>query len=253
MVRPSEEKETSENDAESESMSKILILDIETKPITALVWGLFNQNISLNQIVENGGIICVGMKWLGEHKMHMFSVWEHGFEDMVKAMHSFISEADAIITYNGDKFDIKKIRGACAEIGLKPFPPVASIDVYKTVRTFGLTSGKLAFIGPFFKIGQKVATGGMELWTGVMAGDAKAQKRMEKYCEQDVRLLEKVYVRLLPYIVSHPNIGGGSGSCPRCKSTKRHKRGPRMTAMYRIQRYQCTNCGGWHDGERTKI
>ena len=112
---------------------------------------------------------------------------------------------------------------------------------------------KLAFIGPFFKIGQKVATGGMELWTSVMAGDAKAQKRMEKYCEQDVRLLEKVYVRLLPYIVSHPNIGGGSGSCPRCKSTKRHKRGPRMTAMYRIQRYQCMNCGGWHDGERTKI
>ena len=234
-------------------MSNILILDIETKPIKALVWGLFNQNISINQILEPGGVLCVGLKWLGDKDSYMFSVWEHGYEEMIKAVHSFMEEADALITYNGNKFDIPILRGACAEINLDPFPNIASIDVYRTVRTLKLTSSKLAYVGPFFKIGKKIETGGMELWKGVMDGDAKLQTKMEKYCDQDVRLLEKVYLRLLPYIVQHPNLGGGSGSCPRCKSTKRTKRGTRLTAMYRIQRYKCQNCGGWHDGERKKI
>ena len=234
-------------------MSRILILDIETKPTTALVWGLFNQNISLNQIRENGSILCVGLKWLGDPKAYMFSVWEHGYEAMIKAVHSFILDADALITYNGNKFDIPKLRGSCAEIGLKPFPPVNSIDVYRSVKTLGLVSNKLAFVGPFFKIGKKIDTGGMELWTGCMDGDGKSQKRMEKYCVQDVRLLEKVYLRLLPYIVQHPNLGGGSGSCPRCKSTNLHRRGFRLTGMYRIQRMQCQDCGGWTDGERKRI
>ncbi len=31
-------------------MEKILVLDIETAPIVAHVWGLFDQNIGLNQI-----------------------------------------------------------------------------------------------------------------------------------------------------------------------------------------------------------
>ncbi len=234
-------------------MSKILVLDIETAPITALVWGLFNQNISLNQIRDNGGILCVGLKWLGEKNCYMFSKWEHGYEGMINAVHAFMSEADAIITYNGSRFDIPKLRGACAEIGLLPPPPVNSIDVYTSVKKLGLISNKLAFVGPYLKIGKKLETGGMELWTGVMDGDKRSQKKMEKYCVQDVRLLETVYVRLLPYLVNHPNIGGGAGSCRSCGSRNLHSRGHRLTKLLRIQRMQCQDCGTWNDGARKTI
>lgn len=232
---------------------KILILDIETKPITALVWGLFNQNVSLNQIVDSGGILCVGLKWLGEPKVYMYSTWEHGYETMVKEVHKYLEEANAIITYNGSRFDLPKLRGACAELGLAPPPPVSSIDVYTSVKKLGLISNKLAFVGPFFKIGSKIKTGGMELWTEVMAGDKKAERRMEKYCAQDVRLLEVVYNRLLPYIVNHPNIGGGTGSCRVCTSTKLHRRGRRFTKLLSIARMQCQDCGSWNDGERKTL
>lgn len=234
-------------------MSNILILDIETQPITARVWGLFNQNIGLNQIVDNGGILCVGLKWLGDKNCYMFSKWEHGYEEMIKAVHAFLEEADAIITYNGNHFDLPKLRGACAEVGLTPPPPVNSIDVYTSVKKLGLISNKLAFVGPFYKIGKKLATGGFELWTGVIDGDKKCQKQMEKYCVQDVRLLEQVYVRLLPYLVNHPNIGGGAGSCRSCSGTHLTKRGTRLTKLLRIQRLQCNTCGTWNDGERKKI
>ena len=234
-------------------MSKILILDIETQPITALVWGLFNQNISLNQIRDNGGILCVGLKWLGDKKSYMFSKWEHGYEEMLKNVHEFLSEADAIITYNGNRFDLPKLRGACAEIGLLPPPPVNSIDVYTSVKKLGLISNKLAFVGPFFKIGKKLETGGMELWTGVMDGHKPSQKKMEKYCDQDVRLLEVVYQRLLPYLVNHPNLGGGAGSCRSCGSTHLQSRGTRLTKLLSIQRMQCMSCGTWNDGARKTI
>lgn len=234
-------------------MSNILILDIETAPITALVWGLFNQNIGLNQIRDNGGILCVGMKWQGMKGTVLVSKWEHGYEEMLKTVHAAISSADAIVTYNGDRFDLPKLRGGFAEIGLSPPPPTNSIDVYKSVKKLGLISNKLAFVGPFFKIGKKIATGGMELWTGVMDGDKKSQKLMEKYCVQDVVLLEQTYDRLLPYLVNHPNIGGGTGSCPQCGSTNLHSRGNRLTKLLRIQRMQCQDCGSWSDGQRTKI
>jgi hypothetical protein len=232
---------------------RILILDIETQPITALVWGLFNQNISLNQIRDPGGILCVGLKYLGDKNAYLFSKWEHGYEGMITAVHSFLEEADAIITYNGNRFDLPKLRGACAELGLTPPPPVNSIDVYTSVKKLGLISNKLAFVGPFFKIGKKIETGGMELWTGVMDNDKNSQRKMEKYCVQDVRLLEQVYQRLLPYLARHPNIGGGTGSCPTCGGHRLHKRGDRLTKLMRIGRLQCQDCGGWSDGERKKI
>lgn len=232
---------------------KILVLDIETKPITALVWGLFNQNIGLNQILDAGGILCVGAKWLGEKNCSMFSVWEHGYDKMLHEVHAMVSEADAIVTYNGNRFDLPKLRGAFAEIGLAPPPPVNSIDVYTSVRKLGLVSNKLAFVGPFFKIGKKLETGGMDLWIGVMNDDTTCQKRMEKYCAQDVRLLETVYIRLLPYLVNHPNIGGGPDSCRSCGSHNLRKRGFRVTKLLRIQRLQCNDCGAWSDGSRKKI
>ena len=83
---------------------KILILDIETRPVLAYVWGLFKQNIGLNQIVEDGGTLCVGAKWHGEKGVKVFSVWEHGQIGMAIGVHAMMAEADAIITYFAKDF-----------------------------------------------------------------------------------------------------------------------------------------------------
>jgi hypothetical protein len=48
---------------------KILFLDIETRPATALVWGLFDINVALNQIVDPGGTMCFGALWGGTRKI----------------------------------------------------------------------------------------------------------------------------------------------------------------------------------------
>lgn len=233
---------------------RILFLDIETKPAQAYVWRLFDENVSLEQLIEPGGVICFGAKWLGDKEMHFYSDWEHGHENMVAAAKKLLDEADAVVTYNGDRFDIPKLRGEFASMGLLAPAPITSIDVYKSVKKLGLTSSKLAFVGPFFKIGKKIKHAGFSLWVGVMNGNEQDQRRMRRYCIQDVRLLERVYTRLKPFIHNHPHMGDvKSDACGACGSSKVHNRGFRRTKAYRIQRRQCQACGSWSDGKRTKV
>lgn len=231
---------------------KLLVLDIETSPIKAYIWKLWDQNIGINQIIDNGGILCVGLKWLGQKESHLFSEWEHGRQTMLESVHSFISEADAIITYNGDRFDLPKLYGEFLLAGLPPTPPITSIDVYKSVKKLGFISNKLAFIGPLIGSGWKVSTGGFELWTKVLSGEKRAQNKMARYCLQDVHLLEKVYDKVKGYIRNHPFIGD-RGACGSCDSRVLHSRGYRRTKSYKIQRLQCTSCGSWQDGKREKV
>lgn len=233
--------------------SKILFLDIETKPTLAYVWRLFDQNIALNQVVEPGGTLCVGAKWFGDKEMLFYSEWEHGWQGMTEAIHALVSEADAIVTYNGDKFDLPKLRGDFLLADLLPPPPHTSIDVYKTVRGLGLVSGKLDFVGPYLQLGQKIKHEGFSLWTKTMDGDDKARSRMKKYCLQDVKLLERVYKKLRPYIKNHPHLGNEVHACGACGSNKVQKRGTRRTKHYSIQRLQCQTCGSWGEGTRKKL
>lgn len=234
---------------------KVLLLDIETKPASAYVWRAYGeQNIGVEQLIDSGGIICVGAKWLGESEVFLYSEWEHGQVGMLTEIHKLMSFADAVVTYNGDKFDLPKLQGEFMLAELGPTPPCTSIDVIKSVRKFGFFMNKLAFIGPFLKLGGKIKHEGFSLWTKVMAGDPGAQKRMAKYCKQDVKLLEKLYLKIRPFIRNHPHMGKvGANECGACGSHNVHSKGTRRTRAYKIQRLHCQSCGSWFDGTRKKI
>lgn len=233
---------------------RLLVLDIETKPAKAYVWKLFDVNIGLEQLIEPSAPICVAAKFVGEKKIHFFSDWKDGHESMIVGIHSLISEADALITYHGDGFDLPKLRGEFVLAGLAPPPPVTSIDVLKTVKKLGFQSNKLAFVGPMLKVGEKVKNEGFSLWSSVMDGDKSAQNRMQTYCIGDVTLLEDVYLMLLPYVVNHPYLGDtGAGVCGACGAHDFQKRGFRRTKSFLIQRLQCNSCGSWQDGVRKKV
>ena len=235
--------------------NKILILDIETKPAQAYIWRAYGeQNIGVEQIIDAGAIICVGLKWLGERETLLYSEWEHGTVEMLRQVHLAMSEADAVITYNGDKFDLPKMQGEVLLVGLGPTPPVTSIDVVKAVRKFGFFVNRLAFIGPFLGVGAKIKHEGFDLWVKVMEGNQPAQRRMARYCKQDVKLLEKLYLKVRPFINSHPHMGNTKGhECGACGSNQVQSRGYRRTKAFRIQRLQCQTCGSWQDGKREKV
>lgn len=236
------------------SQPRILFYDIETRPMVAEIWGLRDQNVGLNQVREFGGTLCFSAKWLGKPEVMFYSDWTHGHKEMLSAMHRLWSEADAICGYNNDRFDNKKMRGEFFRHGMEPPPPVASIDLYKTVSSqFSFDSHKLDHVSRLLGIGCKVKHQGHELWTRVLHGDPQAEKTMERYCKQDARLTERLYKKLRPYIANHPHLGGGnSDACPACGSLNVSKNGNRYTRCFVVQRLQCKDCFHWYKGKATR-
>jgi predicted RNA-binding Zn-ribbon protein involved in translation (DUF1610 family) len=220
---------------------KLLFLDIETSPITALVWGTFKQDVSVDQIVEPTKMLCWAAKFHGAKRVF----WGRSPE----GIHDLISRADAICTYYGKGFDLPHLNREWLVAGLKPPPPVPHVDLKAVVaKTFLMASNKLAFVGPYLGIGDKVKNSGWALWRACMAGDQKAWEKMRRYNEGDVTLLEKLYDKLLPWIDNHPNrnlIDGSTHRCPNCGSPNVERRGTQIAATRRYVRFQCRECGRW--------
>ena len=135
---------------------KKLFLDIETAPSVVYVWGLFNQNVQLNQIVEPGYTLCWAAKW--EHgKEIMFSSIQDGKEKMVREIYDLLEEADVLVHYNGRKFDIPILNAEFVKLGLDPPSSYRHIDLLKTARSnFRFTSNKLDFVAQHLGVGGKV-------------------------------------------------------------------------------------------------
>jgi hypothetical protein len=232
---------------------KILSLDIETKPAIVYTFQAYDTNIMPDQVIEPGGVMCFAAKWVGKSGMTFASEWTHSRYEMLELMRDLLNEADAVLTYNGNRFDLPKLQGEFLLAGLVPPAPVTSIDVLKTIKKLGFMINKLAFIGPLLQLGSKLKHEGFGLWRSVLEGDPKAQKRMERYNKQDVTLLEKLYLRVKPYIVDHPHLGDEKGLCGSCGSDHLHHRGYRRTKYFKTERLQCQSCGSWSTGKRSKI
>jgi len=112
-------------------------------------------------------------------------------------------------------------------------------------RRFRFPIKKLGHVADELGLGHKLQTGGFQLWLDVMAGDAKARRKMKRYNVQDVKLTEQVYLRLLPWVPNHPHVGlfGADGGCPMCGSDALEESGttPALSLTYPL--FRCQDCG----------
>ena len=234
---------------------KILLLDIETSPNTAHVWGLWQQNVSINQLMESSYVLCYAAKWLGEDEVHFDSVHQSKPKAMLKGIHVLLDEADAVVHYNGTKFDIPTLNKEFLLHRYNPPSPYKQIDLLRVVRSnFRFPSNKLDYVSQRLGLGKKHAHEGHELWVKCMNGDKDAWGRMESYNIQDVVLLESLYSTLLPWIKSHPNhnLYTSDTVCPTCSGHRLQKRGTAVSITGTYQRYQCKDCGSWSQGAKTE-
>lgn len=238
---------------------KVLFLDIETSPNVVLSWRAgYKINIAPDNIVEERRIICICYKWQGEKEVHSLT-WDHRQNDksMLRKFSKVLDSADLVVGHNADKFDMKWVNGRVAYHGLPPLNAQASVDTLKQSRkAFNLNSHKLDYLGTLF-IGEKKIKVDFDLWKKVMLGnDRKALDKMVKYCKQDVKLLEKVYNHIQPYVrqTVHQGIlkGGDDMCCKSCGSSKTKWNGDRIAnkIVYRTRR--CNACGHfWRTGVRS--
>lgn len=229
---------------------KTLLLDIETAPHRVFTWGLFNQNVAINQIEEPGYTLCWAAKWYDDQVVYFNSLWDHGRTEMLNCIHALMNESDVIVHYNGDKFDIPMLNQEFLLSRMSPPSPSSQIDLYKVMKKrFAFPSNKLNYISEQLGNGRKVDHKGMELWRKVMEGDKKAQDHMKKYNMGDINLLESLYTDLIPWIPNHPNAGLYDDTndfiCPNCGSSNIQHRGVYHAKTQSYKRFRCNDCGKW--------
>lgn len=229
---------------------KILLIDIETSPNLAHVWGLWQQNVGLNQLIESTEMMCFAAKFLGDKRTQFYSTFHHGRAEMVQKAWDLMNEADVVMGWNSKSFDEKHLNREFLEAGLRPPSPVKSLDLMHAVkRKFRLPSNKLQYVSTLLGTAGKVQHEGHELWIKCLAGDAKAWARMKKYNVQDVDLLQEVYEQLLPWIDGHPSVALYDAleedSCGNCGSTALKREGYAFTKLGKFQRFVCETCGKW--------
>jgi len=238
---------------------KILIWDIETSHTLAAIFGLFQPSTPHHNILQEWYIICAAWKWLGTKQTKAISVADFPEEFkkdpnndyyVIKHIREVISGADAIVHHYGDNFDIKKFNTRLIYHGLEPLPPIIQIDTYKIAKkAFKFMSNRLDYIGKYLGLGGKLETS-PGLWLRCLQGIKSAVKEMVGYNKQDVDLLEKVYIRLAPFVPAHLNLNHFYGTnfekvCPRCGGSHLQSRGFRLTKVSKFRRFQCQECKGW--------
>jgi len=189
---------------------KVLVFDIETAPIVAYVWGLWDQNIGLNMIKEDWYVMSFAAKWLSDGPKGVMYMDQAGLNpqnddlSLLKTIWALLDEADVVITQNGKKFDQKKLNARFILRGLAPVSSFRHIDTLQIAKKhFAFTSNKLEYMTDKLCVKYKKLKhgkfGGFSLWKECMADNPKAWKEMEKYNKYDVLSLEELYYKLIPY------------------------------------------------------
>jgi hypothetical protein len=174
---------------------------------------------------------------------------------MVSLAHDLLDEADVVVHYNGARFDIPHLNREFINQDLTPPSPYKQVDLLRTVkRQFRFPSNKLDYVCQALDLGAKTHHTGHQLWVDCLTGDPDAWDLMQEYNEHDVVITEKLYLKLRPWITSHPTVAlyeqdtDDVPTCPACGSVELERRGRAVTTVSTYQRYCCRDCGKWSRG-----
>jgi hypothetical protein len=182
-------------------------------------------------------------------------VWQFDTpEEFMKALWDVFDQNDYIIGHNVKRFDRTQSNTFFAQFGLPAPSDCKFPDTMTAIKArFRLPSYSLKYCLRFFKIGQKMETGGDSLWIDAEEGDEKAQAKMLRYNQNDTVQTEKLWNFLvdngwarLPVIDGYKK----GMSCPRCLCIEWQKRGIKpIVGKGLCQYYSCKRCNKQMPGE----
>ena len=154
---------------------KILVIDIETAPFEVRTWGLWDQNIGLNQIQKETCLLSFAAKWLHSREIIYKDTSGKGASQtrndwkLLDALWHLLDEADIVVAQNGVAFDVKRINARMVQSGFGPYSPIRIIDTKLVAKKhFAFSSNKLEWLAKWLTGEPKddhKKYPGMELWT----------------------------------------------------------------------------------------
>lgn len=246
------------------SKPKVLLFDIETAPLLGHVWGLWDNNVSLNQLQKDWHVLSWSAKWL-DAKEEIYNKNRKPrlkYEDqrdakdvsndkkLLKNIWKLLDEADIVITQNGKAFDHKKLNARFVFHGMQPPSTYKHIDTALIARKhFAFTSNKLEYMTDklctrYKKLKHKKFPG-HEMWVECLAGNKKAWREMERYNKHDVLALEELYYKLMPWdnSINFSLYDDSEIAVCSCGSTEFVKNGYSFTTTGKFYRFKCKHCG----------
>lgn len=242
--------------------ARILTLDIETQRAIVESFNLFPKYIHIDRVIVPTRVLCFAAKWRDEDKVIFKSQWrdpiqlvngrpvavkeaQEGYLKMMTAAFNLLSEADIVITWNGDRFDMQWFEAEFVRLGLGRPMPYKSVDLIKTEKRWfkaGHMSMKLDWSSRMILGDRKVPHGGADLWHDIRYGTRSeqraAEKLMKRYNIHDTELTERLFDHHLPYInvnlALYAQNEDGLLHCVKCNGTNLKKDG---------QKYHATNAG----------
>lgn len=255
VLSKSKQEKVLSNSANNRSHNaKILLLDIETAPMVAYLWSKWQNGVGDDFIISDWFMLSWAAKWLFEEeilsdKLTVKELKNKDDERITRSIWELIEEADVIIAHNLHKFDEKKLKTRFLKHNLGTPSPYQTIDTLLHLRKqFGITSNKLDYVASnFLGIEGKMETP-RGLWQRCMEGDYEALVTMDEYCQQDVRVLEDVYLRIRGWIKPHPNLAlyavADEGICPACGGEDHeHTNTEYRTYVNTYEAFRCKGCG----------
>jgi hypothetical protein len=245
--------------------AKILTIDIESSPIEAYCWGLWDQNIGIDFVKTDWTIFSYAAKWLGQKKVMYADTGGRGPKKvrddrpLMSDLRALLNEADIVIGQNARRFDVRKINARLIVHGFAPPSPYRVIDtLVEAKKYFAFTSQKLKWTSEMLTNTPKddhKKYPGFDLWKACLLDDPLAWKEMKKYNKRDVVATELVYLKLRPWIANHPNLGVfqpllEKPICPNCGSTNLKPWDRRANLQQGAYiRLLCSDCGAWSRGK----
>jgi DNA polymerase elongation subunit (family B) len=240
---------------------KFLLLDLE---LTFAIYYAYpskrEQYLSAGNIIHDQVCTCAAWKWLDESATYVIKTTDNkkrfkenfrdDFEIAVK-LHQLMEEADVIVAHNGDNFDIKHANSLFIKHGLGPIPARKSIDTLKVARKY------FAFPGNSLdQLSKRFGNKGKNKkpnWHKMTDGDANEVNRAAIYCKNDVRELEKIFLKLRPFMNNYPSIIKNNTKptcCNKCQSVNITKYGSQLRASGKVRMYRCLDCLARMTGEK---
>jgi len=235
---------------------QVLIVDIETAPLITMVWNLGKQYVTKDQVLEDWHILAFSAKWLNEPASKIIYMETRNGDDtpLLKKLWELLNKADIVITQNGKKFDEPRIKARMMLTGMKPYKPFEHHDTFLQNKDKEFTSHSLDYLTDKFCIKYKKLKHknfpGLSLWKECRKNNNKAWAEMQKYNNWDVLSTEELYLNTRGWAKKsapeayHPS----AEKCGTCGENRLEKRGYRINARGRFQRYQCMSCGKWSVG-----
>jgi transposase-like protein len=231
------------------NMPVIGVMDIESLPAIVYTWGLFDQNIGINQIITDSCMLSWAGKILNSSEIYsdIMTPKETKTRDTKRITLSafeFMKKCQIIIGHNFKNFD-SKIINVCLLEHAKPlkYQIIDSLEIAR--NNFRFSSNKLAFINKKLGIREKIDNEGFPLWQACSNGDKTALDTMLNYNIGDIHSTEDLYYRLRSFMGNHPNLAKyntiETEQCPVCLSEDLVEEGVYYTNQYESLR--CNNCG----------